>query len=183
MAKIKIELELDYIDPEYGLEEGILDQVKKDLSTSIINKNVNKIETNINDNVKNQLSKEVTKIVRKFLNNGPIKITDEYGRTKKESASMEDLIIENFKNALFDKVDEDGRNPTYSSKKSQTRLDYIINENVKKHLDKKLEDTLKGIKETLEKKIEDDLTKTLGRQLYETLKLKEVIAIENKTGA
>lgn len=182
MAKIKVELELEYVDEDYTLEATVKQNIIDRLSAHIIEKNLNNLNNIIEKNVNDKIDIETTKYVKQWFNKKHIEIKDSWGDTIKKHTDINALLKEKFNNALNVKVDKEGKAGGYHA--DQTRLEWIIDTKIKKtfkvNLKEKLDKVIQEVKKELENKIENDVKFHLGQELYETLNMKRVLIQNNQ---
>jgi len=158
--KLNIQVELDWINEEGGLDEEVQYQiihgVKNAISKDCMKLVEKKTQKAIDDGMAAAVSlmqDKVSDFFENWLNNEAI-ITDKYG-DKKEEGSLKDIIKREFNNCMNQKVDSDGKQTSYGAK--YTRLEFVTGKKVKEVVDESLSrygrDIDKTIKETIEQGI------------------------------
>jgi len=151
MSKINIEVELDFINEDYSLEDSFRDELKRNIESKILAKVSEKIEFELIKKRNAQLDKIINKETKKFIKNFlkyEIVITDEWGERNHKGT-----VKEKVKKALLDfttkKVDDRGRDGG-----KYTNIEYIINKLIRDQYD-----SLKEHNEKIINNIIDNLKK------------------------
>lgn len=179
--KLNLEIDLDWIDEEKGLDEtvkeqiidGILNRVEAKISSKIEEK-VNKV---IDETIVLKINEKVDSIFTDFISR-KVTLSDNYGSEIKVYESMESLIKERFDNFLNEKVDKEGKISSYGAQFS--RLEFIIDKQLKDFANKFTTDAVKTVSEEIKLHVKEGLTNKLGAELMNVLKVNEMLALPNK---
>lgn len=170
--KLKIDLEIDWIDDNSNVDSAIKDQ--------LIEKVVEKINESAIEDIAEQAKKKMTDRANEVVSTAyetllgkPIVITDEWGNKAKEYPSVVEMIKSRFDKFMTEQVDSSGHTSSYGDTK---RIDYIV----KKQLEKITKDfTEKAVKEVAEKirvTLNDSLKEKLGDRLINIMEIDKMIA-------
>ena len=178
--KFNLEVNIDWIDEESNLDDTIKQE--------IINGITNKIEKNITSQVEGKVKAQiddltVSKIddlvdsMFKDFTSKPVAITDGYGDVYKEYETMTHLIKSKFDNFLTQSVDDKGRtdNSRYGNK--YTRIEYMIDKQLKDFADKFTKETVEKVSAEIKNHVKDGLTTKLGAELMNVLKVDKMLKI------
>jgi hypothetical protein len=179
--KLNLEIELDWIDEEKGIDEVVKEQIIEGV-VSKIQKAVNgKIEEKVNKIIDEEIVKTINQktdeLFRDFINR-PVTLSDNYGSKIKVYENMEQLIKERFDSFLTQQVDDQGRTHTGYGAKFQ-RLEYIIDKQLKGFADKFTKDAVDTVSKEIKQHIKDGLTTKLGVELMNVLKVNEMLQLPN----
>lgn len=155
--KLNIQVELDWLDEEGGIDEEvqsqIIDGVKSAISKDCLKLVEKKTQKAIDDGLEAAISLMKIKVddfFEDWLNNEAV-ITDKYGDVTAKG-TLKDIIKQEFNNVMNEKVDKEGRPSSYGS--SYTRLEFVTGKKVKlvvnDYLNSYGKDMDKVIKETIE---------------------------------
>lgn len=179
--KLNLEIEIDWIDEENGIEEVVEQKIIESVTTRVQKMIQDKIEAKVNKIVDEQIvsliNKKVDDLFTEFINR-PVSITDGYGSTIKTWNKMEDLIKAKFDNFLTQYVDENGKATEYDryGKKHQ-RLDFIIDKQLKDFANEFTTNAVKKVSEEIKHHVQDGLTTKLGGELMKVLKVNEMLQL------
>lgn len=182
--KLNLEIDLDWIDEEKGLEDtvkeqiinGVVSQVQKRINDKIEEK-VNKI---IDEEIVTTINKKTDELFIDFINR-PVTLTDGYGSKLKVYDNIEQLIKERFDNFMTDFVDKDGkttRRDSYGDK--YQRINFIIDKQLKDFANQFTTEAVKKVSEEIKLHVKDGLTTKLGSELMNVLKVNEMLKLPNK---
>jgi len=123
MAKFSIEIDLDYINEDGSIEEAIYEQilskVQTNVSASVQDKLLKGGQEKIEDAINSQISTTLQQRIEALLDM-PRTITDDYGRTKIENVTLDQMITSHIDKLLSGKkmFDSDGKyqSSDYSAK-------------------------------------------------------------------
>ena len=182
--KINLEIELDWIDEEKGIDEvvqqEIIDGVTRRVSKEIGDKIEKKINSVIDEQVVSTINEKTSAIFSEFMDR-PISITDTYGSEINVYDNIESLIKERFDNFMTQSVDDKGNIYTGSSYGSKSpRIDFIISNQLKKFADEFTTDAVKTVSEEIKNHVKEGLTTKLGAELMSVLKVNEMLQLPNK---
>lgn len=178
--KLNLEVELDWIDEEMNLDDTI--------KQSIISSVVGKIQGEISKRVEKEINASIDATVLSVINgktesvfddfmNREICISDRYGDKIKVYPKMEDLIKERFDNFMTQMVDESGKTTDSSYGTRSRRIDFVVDNQLKKFADKFTTDTVKRVSEEIRLHVADGLQTKLGSELMKVLKVDKMLEI------
>lgn len=181
--KLNLEIDLDWIDEEKGLDETVKEQIINGVVSQVQKKINDKIEEKVNNiidvEIVQVINKKTDELFTDFINR-PVTLTDNYGSKLKVYENMEQLIKERFDKFLTQTVDEKGNayDGTYSKK--YQRLEFIINKQLSEFADTFTKDAVKKVSEEIKLHVKDGLTQKLGAELMSVLKVNEMLALPQK---
>lgn len=178
--KLNLEIQLDWIDDEMNLDETV--------RQNIIDAVVNKIQAKTEDKVKSAIDKIIDETTVKKINemteamfndfvNRRVTITDSYGSKIKVYESVNDIIKERFDNFMTQKVDNEGKTSSSSYNSTASRVEFIIDKQLKDFANKFTTDAVKSVSEEIKQHVKDGLTTKLGAELMNVLKVNEMLKI------
>lgn len=180
--KLNLEIDLDWIDEEKGLDEtvkeqiidGVVNRVEKQISEKIETK-VNKV---IDETIIQKITEQTDALFSEFINR-PVTLTDSYGGKIKVYERMEDLIKERFDKFMVQPVDEKGNSTESSYGKKYQRLEFIIDKQLKEFANKFTTDAVASVSAEIKQHVQQGLTTKLGAELMKVLKVNEMLKISN----
>jgi len=178
--KLNLEIDLDWIDEEKGLDEVVKEQIINGVTAKINDKINNKIETKVNEIIDVRIVKMIDKktdaLFVDFINR-PVTLSDNYGSKMRVYETMEQLIKERFDNFLTQKVNDQGIATDSSYGRTFTRIEFIIDKNLKEFSKKFTDDAVKTVSEEIKEHVKEGLTTKLGAELMKVLKVNEMLAL------
>lgn len=171
MAKFNIEVELDWLDGETGLDE----EIQKQVISGMQNRLVANLEKKLGNSIAEKVEQKATEIADAFIEKllveqiGSIQIP-----TSKSSWSSEvtyipltEFIGKRFENAMTEKtLDEHGRATEYRSDKKYSISEYLTRDFIAKELNGKVSDMIRDAKEKAEQSLIKNLEENLQQQLH-----------------
>jgi hypothetical protein len=157
--KFKCEVEIDYVNEDYTLDESVKSKLAKMIAAELATKC-----SGIKEKAQEVLEKEIKEFVKNTMvefMSGVITITDRYGDVKREGITVKDLIKENFDRSLNMKVDKNGNPSTYSS--CFTLLEWFTG----KAVQKEIADEFKGFSQNIKKAVEAQMQKKIKEEVAE----------------
>lgn len=158
MAKLNIELDLDYLEEGQEIDEFVRDE--------IINSATRKVEATIMAAAKTRLESALAKaeeIVDKKVVEITTKVIDDFVATQKfpqykssydknpEYKTIPEILIDKLETSLNKSVDKNGYPTNASYDKQGTRLDWLTGTLAEKYADEKVKESTKDIKQHIEK--------------------------------
>lgn len=182
--KINVEIDLDWIDEEKGLDLSIQEQIIDGVTAQVkakINKDIeDKVNKIIDEQIVATINKKTEDLFSDFINR-PVTISDNYGSKIKVYDTMEQLIKERFDNFMEQPVDAKGQIYTGSSYGSKyKRVEFIIDNQLKEFADKFTKDAVKTVSEEIKQHVKEGLTNKLGAELMNVLKVNEMLQLPDK---
>lgn len=172
MAKLNIELDIDYMDEEQNIDEFVRDE--------IINAATRRVETAIMKAAEERLTAQLSKveqIVDKRVEEITTKVIDEFLNTQKfphpkdswdknpEMKSIQEILVKKLEASLNRTVDKDGNYTTSSYNTAGTRIEWLTGKLAEKYADEKVKETTKNIKGHIEKYILEKVKGEIMTQL------------------
>ncbi|MCM3487863.1 hypothetical protein M3689_00930 [Alkalihalophilus marmarensis] len=169
MAKFNIELELDWIE-----EESIDDLIKNEVISNLQDRLINKVEQKVLAKIEKEAEQKANEVVDSFVHGAlENKIEDLKIPYKKNGwgSEVELIPISEFIGMRYEKylnekrLDEHGRETSYSSDRKLTISEYFI----KNYLEKELSGKISAMIQTARKDAEETIVKALENNLKEQL--------------
>ena len=181
--KLNLEIDLDWIDEEKGLDEtvkeqiieGVVSKVQKNLGEKVEQKINSIIDTTIVDRI-NSLTDEV---FDDFVNK-EVCLSDKWGDKIKCYPTLKDLLKERFDNFLTQTVDEKGNSYDGNYGQKFTRITFIIDKQLKDFANKFTTDAVKQVSDEIKVHVKEGLTTKLGAELMNVLKVNEMLQLPTK---
>lgn len=177
--KLNLELEIDWIDEDMSID----DVVKEEIINSITNKIQKKIESEVHDKVNKSINEttiaKIDSMVESLFNefmNKPVTINDDYGDIIEQYDNVFAVIKKKFDGFMEQKVDKNGRSDN-SRYGKYTRLEYIIDNQLRDFAEKFTTDAVKKVSEEIKLHVQNGLTTKLGKELMTVLKVNEMIGL------
>lgn len=182
--KLNLEIDLDWIDEEKGLDETVKEEVIAGVVGKIQSQIEKKIETKVNQvidtTIVEKISQKTDELFTDFINR-PVTLTDGYGSKMKVYDNMEMLIKERFDNFMVQPVDEKGNSTAWDSYGTKTkRIEFIISTQLKKFADEFTKDAVKKVSEEIKLHVADGLQAKLGSELMKVLKVDKMLELPAK---
>ena len=179
--KLNLELELDWIDEEMGIDETVKQNVI-DAIVEKIQKNVEKeVTSKVNDIIDKTIVARINVMTENLFNdfmNKEIQITDNYGSTIKHYPNVTAVIKERFDNFMNQTVDEKGSTYEGSYGKQYKRLTFIIDKQLQEFANKFTTDAVNKVSAEIKIHVQDGLTNKLGAELMKVLKVDKMLQIQ-----
>lgn len=181
--KLNLELELDWINEEMGLEETVKQNVIAAIVEKIEESVSENVEKKVNDIIDSTIVAKINTLTENLFNdfmNKEIQITDGYGSTIKHYPNVTALIKERFDNFMEQNVDEKGHtyDGLYGTK--YKRINFIIDKQLKDFADKFTTDSVKKVSDEIKVHVQNGLTTKLGSELMKVLKVNEMLELPSK---
>ena len=172
MAKLSIDLDLDYLEEGQTIDEFVRDE--------IVNAAIRRVETTIFKQAEANLAEKVGAIIDKRVEEITNKIIDDFVTTQKfpcpknswdqnpEFKTIPEILTEKLEKALTQTVDENGR-PSSSYSSRGTRIDWLTGKLAEKYADEKIQAYTKDIKGHIEKYIVDKVKGQIMEQLSQAV--------------
>lgn len=178
--KLNLEIELDWIDDEMGLDEtikqNIIDSVISKIQKSIESQVKTQIDATINETVVAKINTMTESLFNDFMNREVV-INDNYGSKLKVYANVTEVIKERFDNFLTQMVDEKGNAHSGYGAKYQ-RLTFIIDHQLREFANKFTTEAVKSVSQEIKLHVQEGLTTKLGKELMNVLKVNEMLQID-----
>lgn len=177
--KFNIEIELDWMDEGYELDEVLKSQISKEIVKKVSDKAIENFENSASNKIKNVYDKIESKIdalVTKEFNQiikKPVVQTDKWGDIKKEYKTVKEMIKTKFDNWLMEKVDERGNPSSYGK---FTRMNYFIDYQLSEFSKNFSKETVKEMREKLTSVLNNDMKELLGSQMMDVIGVKELLS-------
>lgn len=178
--KLNLEIELDWIDEQKGLDETVKEQ--------IIDSVVSKIQKGVTDKVEKKISDTIDLVIVAKINektdamfndfiSRPITLTDSYGSKVEVWDNLEALIKKRFDNFMEQKVDDQGRTTTSNYGNTYSRINYIVDKQLKDYASKFTTEAVAKVGAEIKTHVQEGLTQKLGAELMKVLKVDKMLEI------
>lgn len=170
MAKVKIELDLDWLNEDENFDEVIKDEVISNLQNRLINNAENQITEKLNGILEGIAGKVTDSFIEETLKAKIEQLQIPYKKSSWDS-NVELIPISEFIGMKYERylnektLDSDGNSPRYSSDKKLSISEYFIN----KYLEKELTTKVSAMIQTARKDAEETIVKALENNLKEQL--------------
>ena len=171
MAKFTVEVELDWLDEETGLDEEIQKQVISGLQNRLIANLEKKFEqqlsSTITKNVDSIADEFITKIMTDNIANIQMPIKKSSWGSEVEYMSLSEFVGTKFENAMKEKtLDQYGKSTSYNGDKKYSIVEYLTQGYIAKELNSKVSDMIRDAKEKAEQSLIKNLEENLQQQLH-----------------
>ena len=181
MSKIKIEVDLDWINEGGGIDEKVKNEIINNIverfEKSINHDITEKAEELISKKIQEKIDEKVNNITSELLNR-EFNLCDKWGDITRKNVRVIDLLKEKLDNFLIEKVDKDGKTNGYNS--NIQRIDYIIQKNIDSTMKIKVEEAAKEVKKGLEKYIDTTLKSQIGENVAQLIGINKIKEKFNK---
>lgn len=184
MAKFNIEIELDWLDDDVGVD----DSIKQEVISGLQNRIIHNLEEGIKEKVEERVSDEVDKVVEAYLEKVTLKTLDEMTIPYKESSwssqaehiPLSEYIGKKYKKTISEKtLTERGGKPDYSRDAKYSIMEYLTRGYIAKELNGKVIDMIQQAKiqaeETLISNLEDNLQQQLNADMLQRLNIPDLL--------
>lgn len=173
--KLNVEIEIDWLDEEYNLD----DTIKQDIIASLTRTIKSGMKDNIKRKVNSRVSVKVDEWIMEQLHlfcDRRIEITDKWGDTKEHHESVTEMFKSKFDNFFNASVNKDGKSlKSCSYGDRTTRIDHMLEKKAKEHLvlitkdmDYRIKKSIdKATKEKIEEKIKKHVLEKVGDLVYD----------------
>jgi len=176
--KLNLEVEIDWIDEEQGIDEvvkqSIIDSVVNQIGNKVNDRVQKEVDKIINEQITSKISDRIGEMFDAFASE-PVKVRDEYGDVKAQYDSVREMLKARFDKFLTEMVDDSGKPSTYGNK--MTRTEYLFKYQINKFADDFTKTTVKQVSEEVKKTVQEGLTQRLGAELMTVLKVNELIGL------
>lgn len=167
MAKLNIELDLDYLEEGQNIEDFVHDE--------IISAATRRIESTVTEIAKEKLRTKIEGILDIKVGEITTKIIDDFITTQKfpcpknsydsspEYKSIPEILVQKLEKSLMKKVDKDGRETDYNS--VGTRFDWLTGKLAERYADEKVKEATRDFKAHIEKFILEKVKGEIMTQL------------------
>ncbi len=183
MAKLKFEIELDWIDEESNIDDTIKDLIIHKVETTIVSKIKQEIQEQTQAQITTQIDGLVTTAISERIESflaKPRNITDKYGEVIKRDATVDSMLKEQLESALSTRtLDKDGKVTAYSPKFSI--FEFAATKNLQSMVNTSIEASTKNIKGEIETMVATALKAKIADNLTDMiLKNSTVLGLEKK---
>ena len=178
MAKFNITIDSVDFDFSEGadldglIKQEIISRIVGNFSTKFTKEITQEAQAKISEIINNTIDLQVNQITEGLLNKR-FDLCDRYGDVKKKDTSVMDLLKERLDTFLEDKVDRSGRTGGYDSQIK--RIDYLVQQNIEKPMQDKIDQTVKNIRVSLEKHMETTIKTQIGEQIAKSIGLDKIV--------
>lgn len=180
--KLNLEIDLDWIDEEKGLDqtikEEIISSVVSKIQAGIEKKLEDKINQLIDSTIIDRINKKTDELFAEFVSR-QITLTDNYGSKIEVYESLEALMKKRFDNFMTERVDEKGNSSSSNYGKHFSRIDFIIKHQLETFAKEFTTNAVKRVSEEIKEHVKDGLTQKLGAELMTVLKVNDMLKIGN----
>ncbi|MGE6516668.1 hypothetical protein [Lysinibacillus sphaericus] len=171
MAKFNIEVELDWLDEERGLDEEIQKQVIAGLQNRLVANLEKKLGNSIAEKVEQKATEIADAFVEKLLAEQicAIQIPTKGSSWSSEVTyiSLTEFIGKRFENAMTEKtLTERGSKADYRNDAKYSITEYLTRDFIAKELNGKVSDMIRDAKEKAEQSLIKNLEENLQQQLH-----------------
>jgi len=167
---MKIALEVNWADDHGNIDRTIKNAVVDRIAQTVSTELYPSIEAEVAERLADMVDALLNKLIDRFMNR-EIKVTDKWGDVTAEFESVEELLKTKFDDFLTQKVDKEGKATDSCGYRSRyTRLEWVVDERIKKHQDSITQTIGAQMDEKLEAEKEAFLARA-GKQLAEKLGL------------
>jgi len=169
MAKINIEIELDFISGEMELEDAAKEQIFSNIESRV----VQNIQKKLTDEAEKKISSQIGNLVHTSINSKITEflekkrdITDKYGDIVKKGVTVEDMLREAVDSACEKTtLDDNGRVTNSSYNQKYSVISYFLKKNLAEMVDKKIEKETKWVKAEIESLVKNQLKGAIAENL------------------
>lgn len=190
MAKVNIEVELDWLEEGENLDDLLKGQVITGLQDRLIHKAEQKILTKIQSEVEEKANQVVDSFVHGALEKKIESLKIPYKKSgwgsEVELIPISEFIGIRYENFLTQKtLDENGREAKYSSDRKLSISEFFINKYLQKELTSKvsamIQTARKDAEETIVKALENNLKEQLSVDIIQRLNIPKMLeSLQNK---
>lgn len=169
MSKTSFNVEIDLTDLETDgktLRELIVDQVAKRFYHDVKTTMAEVITTEVRNRIDGVIADKVKELVAL-----PLPETDSYGqvRTDKKPLTIAERIMNRATAYLSERVDKNGRTPTYHSDEAMTRIQWECIEVVRKTMDVEFKAVIEEFKKTVGETVKQKMVAAVSKAMTEVI--------------
>ncbi|MDO6389044.1 hypothetical protein Q4E40_02810 [Pontibacter sp. BT731] len=157
--KFTVEVEIDWIDEETGLNEAVSGEIKSRLADKVYKHVEKQLADKISKDISSSLDAQIQKTYEEFMEKS-FTIYDQWGDPKKENVSVKSLLKEKLDNFLTERVDDNGKPTGYGGK---VRYEQILDKQSQKQINDFLSQlsakVIAGIKNDINEQAVERITK------------------------
>lgn len=178
--KLELDISLEGIAEDYDGQEYSY-SIEEHLRHDIISKVIEKLFTAVKDDYRTDIDKIISERIEKLTEetfntfiDKEIKVTDDYGSLK-WTGTIHDLIKEKFDEWLLGTVDKQGRSSDSRYEILQSRVNFIIDERLKKHSEQFVQRAVTEVSDKLEETLSEDLRDMIGKRIADKIGLNKIM--------
>lgn len=170
MAKFNIEVELDWLDEETGLDEEIKKQVLSGLQNRLVSNLEQKFETKLSSIITEKAESIANEFISKMMTDNIANIQIPYKTSSWDSEvkymSLSEYMGKQFENAVTQKtLTKHGEKPNYRDDAKYSIVEYLTQDYIAKELNEKVADMIREAKTKAEQALISNLEANLQQQL------------------
>lgn len=178
MAKFNIEVELDWVDEDYTIDEELQDIIANKIVSKIKDTVMSEIQDTAIEIAKSRVGLWVNQLLAKMMEDHKIPYKESDYSSEVKMITMEEMIGKQFEAALNQTVDKDGEPTNSSYKKYGTRLEWLTGKLARKYADMRVQEFVRDIKGDIEnytsEKVKEEMMKQLTAQLVSNIDFNKV---------
>lgn len=184
MAKVKIELDLDWFDEEHNIDDVIKDEVISNLQDRLVTNAERKFEEKLNKLIQG-ISEKVTdgyleEILKAKINELKIPHKEDSWRSEVKLIPISEFVGMRYERYLTERtLDRDGNKARYSGDAKLSISEYFINNYLEKELTSKvsamIQTARKDAEETIVKALENNLKEQLSVDIIKRLNIPKML--------
>ena len=179
MAKFNIEVELDWVDEDYTLDEELQDVITNKIVSKIKDTVMNEIQDTAIEIAKSRVGLWVNQLLAQMIKDHKIPYKESNYSSEVKMITIEEMIGKQFETALNQPVNKNGEPVDWDSyRKVGTRLDWLTGKLARKYADEQVQEFVKNIKSDIEyytsEKVKEEMFKELTSSLVSNINFNEV---------
>jgi len=174
--KLNIEIEIDYIDEEYNLDETIKEEIINKISSMFMQGVKDSVKRKINGRVSVLADEWIMEQLHSFCDR-QIKITDQWGDTQEHHESVTEMFkakFDEFFNASVDASGKTLKSCSYGHKRT-TRIDHMLNQKADEYLKKIIDNMDRNISRAIDNATAQKIAEKIKKHALEKLEKLESV--------
>lgn len=173
MAKLNLELEIDWIDEDMNLDDVVRDKIMSKIEKSVVAKINEKVMKDSEERIYKQVDELITIAIKDRIENflsTPRDITDQYGDVIRKNVTVEGLLKEKMESAMTQKtLNKNGETAGYGCEYSI--FEFFAGKNMNRMVSERVsalaDDTKKEIEQMVATQIKANIADKLTNMIME----------------
>ncbi len=183
MAKFNIEVELDWLNEDYTLDEELQGIIANKIVSKIKDTVMNEIQDTAIEIAKSRVGLWVNQLLAQMIKDHKIPYKESNYSSEIKMITVEEMIGKQFEMALNQPVNKNGEPVDWDSyRKDGTRLEWLTGKLARKYADEQVQEFAKNIKRDIEdytsEKVKEEMMKQLTAQLVTNIDFNKVFKEE-----
>lgn len=178
MAKLNIELDIDWLDPEYSIEESVQKTIEDHVMAEVERKFMKKAMEKFEEAIDEKVSEVAFKVVDDFVETQRfLQPKNSYDKNP-EYKTIQEILGGKLEDALNQSVDENGKPTSSNYSRKGTRLEWLTGKLAQEYADEKVQGAVKDIKLQIEtfilQKVKGEIFNQLSAEILKKIDFEQI---------